>query len=168
MGHPFDGGSREAAGDHYGFSRCKRSPVREGGHRLKTGNNPPENRFAEGFLVSEEPGAFTVFICSVSDFKDRYDSEPYAPLAAVRFVRHSDGPAHQRVDFSVLDFPEAAAAALKRLRAQFAHPESGLRFGRACLQKGLSELGDALIESAAKIPDRQSGEVNAKALLPAL
>jgi hypothetical protein len=88
------------------------------------GKQPPKNRFVEGFLAGEEPGAFTVFLCSVSDFQDRFeDNEPYTPLVVKRFVRKSDGPAHQRVEYEVLDFQKIAADVLARVRDIAEGPE---------------------------------------------
>src|SRR4051794_37195703 len=50
------------------------------------GNEPLENRFEEGFLLSEDAGAFTVFICNVADFKDPGGfSEPHPALTTVHF-----------------------------------------------------------------------------------
>ncbi|MEP6667534.1 MAG: hypothetical protein ABJF10_00190 [Chthoniobacter sp.] len=89
------------------------------------GNRPPENRFVEGFLTGEEPeGGFTVFVCSVSDFQDGFGmSEPYPPLTTVRFVRKTDVPIHQRVDYEVLDFPKVAADVLARVRDVASGPQ---------------------------------------------
>jgi hypothetical protein len=146
----------------------------------QSGSNPPENRFAEGFLVSEEADAFTVFICSVSDFKDQFGmDEPYAPLTTVRFVRKDAGPAYEHVGYEVLGFDKASTAAMDRVRAQAAKTsmDGGLiwgrpvsqrarifAFARACLQKGLSETASALMMFAANIPDEQTGKADPRTL----
>lgn len=152
------------------------------GSWTQRGNQTPENRFVEGFLVREEPDAFTVFICSVSDFKDRFGSdEPHAPLTTVRFTRMTTGPAHKRVDFEVLDFKKVSSEVLDRVRVQSVQPLRGLQWGqplahrarivafaRACLQKDLSETASALLEIAANIPDEQTGKVEPQMLRDAL
>ena len=166
--------------DTLGFPDAKdRTYVRVAtGLSSQSGNHPPENTFAEGFLVGEEPGAFTVFICSVSDFKDRFGlSEPYAPLTTVRFVRESAGPAYKHVGYEALDFKNVTSEVLDRVRNQAANPEGGLQWGRpvayrarifsfarACLQTGLSEPASALMNLAANIPDEQTGKVNPRGL----
>jgi len=148
------------------------------GSWIKSGNNPPDNRFAEGFLVSEEADAFRVFICSVSDFKDPYGtSEPHAPLTTVRFVRKNTGPAYEHVGYEVLDFDKASSDALDRVRRQSAktggrlawgrpvsHRARIFSFARACLQKGRSETASALMGFAANIPEEQTGKTEPQRL----
>ena len=164
--------------DTLGFPDCKDLPyVRVAtGSWMKSGSNPPENRYVEGFLESEEAGAFTVFLCSVSDFKDRFGmDEPYAPLTTVRFVRKDTGPAYGHVGFEVLDFNKASSDALDRVRAQAAKTaeDGGLLWGRpvsqrarifafarAGLQKGLSETASTLMIFAANIRDEQTGKAD--------
>jgi hypothetical protein len=146
----------------------------------KTRNQPPQNQFVEGFLVGEGPKDFTVFICSVSDFKNPFErfgpgSSPYPELTTVRFVRKSAGPAYSTVDYEALDFAKAASEVLDHVRTQASGPESDGRlldgrpvshrvrifaFARACLQKGHADTGLALMNFAASIPDEQTGKVN--------
>lgn len=142
------------------------------------GNAPGQNRFEEGFLLSEDAGAFTVFLCSVADFADRGGfSEPHPALTTVHFVRVADGPAYKRVGYEVLDFKKASAAALERVRKQFPKDDGALQFGRllshrarifafgrACLQKGLSDTGFALLDFAARIPGRNGGKAEPRTL----
>lgn len=112
--------------DTLGFPNCRDLPyVRVAtGSSISSGNQPPENRFVEGFLLKEEPGAFTVFLCSVSDFQDRFAlDEPYAPLTVQRFLRKPDGPAHKRVDYQVLDFLHVAEQVLARVSEIARGPE---------------------------------------------
>ena len=141
----------------------------------KLGAQPEENRYVEGFVVQEDPSAFTVFICSVSYFDDWTElSEPYPALTTVRFVPKTSGPAYQRVGYEVLDFKAVAADVLERVRAQATTPRDGLQWGRrvshrvrifafarACLQRAdLLETGSTLMNLAANIPDEQTGEVD--------
>jgi hypothetical protein len=95
--------------DTLGFPDVKEAPyVRVAtGNYIVSGNQPPENQFVNGFLVSEDAEGFTVFLCSVADFQERFVRlESYPPLTTVHFVRKTHGPAHQRVDYEVLDFPK--------------------------------------------------------------
>ncbi len=145
----------------------------------KAGNQTPENRFVEGFLIEDERDSFTIFICSVPDFARRFSafSEPLQPLTNVRFLLKTDGPVHQRIEYKVLDFGKTASEVLERVRAQSAKSIDGLRWGkplshrarifafaRACLQKGFSEIATQLFEVAAKIPDEQTGKVGSGVL----
>jgi hypothetical protein len=145
---------------------------------IKRGNQPFENTFSEGFLAAEDADSFTVFVCSISDFKDRFEmwSEPHAPLTTVRFVRRATGESHNRVEYEVLDFEKVAADAVARVSLAAADPTYGLRWGRplshrarifafarACLQRGLSETASKLMNFAANIPDNQTGEVDPNA-----
>jgi hypothetical protein len=159
--------------DTLGFPSVKSLPyvrVATGAYQIINGG-PPENRYADGFLVSEDAKTFTVFVCSVSDFKDRSgSSEAYPPLQIAHFTRVSTGPEYKRVGYETLDFAKAASEALERATDQ-SKTEEGLRwgrpvshrariiaFGRACEEEGLEEAGAALMNLAAKIPDEQSGK----------
>lgn len=144
----------------------------------QVGNQPRENQFVEGFLVRDEPDAFTVFICSVSDFKNPFiSSGPYPELTTVRFVRKSQGPAYSCVDDEILDFKKVSSEVLDRVRKQASQPEPYFgppwgepishrarifAFARACLQKSLSETGSALMNITANISDNQSSKVSPK------
>ena len=151
------------------------------GSRGQVGNQTRENRFVEGFLVSADKEAFTIFICSVADFKDQFEflDEPYPALTTVRFVRTIAGPAYSRVDYGILDFKKVSSGVLERVRAQVSKrgPDGGLRWGRpvshrvrifafarACLQKGLAETGAALMNLAANIPEEQTNKVDSAML----
>jgi len=95
--------------DTLGFPDVKEAPyVRVAtGRWIKRGNQPPENRFSEGFLTAEDAESFTVFLCGVGDFHQRSDPfEPYPPPRTVHFVRKTDGPVHLRVNYEVIDFPK--------------------------------------------------------------
>jgi hypothetical protein len=134
------------------------------------------NRFVEGFLLSEEPEAFTVFLCSVSTFEESFGSdEPYAALTTVRFVRRPDGPVAERIGFEKVDFKEAALAALARVQQQIRADAYRLRFDRpasprarifafaqACRQKDLEEIAFALEEQASQIPNGQTGRKDSR------
>lgn len=181
---PVDWSNAVAWYDTLGFPDTKDLPyVRVAtGSFYQVGDNPPENRFVEGFLVDEEPDAFTVFICGVSYFKDwPDDSEPYPALTTVRLLRKTVGPAHQHVSYEVLNFKDVLAEVLERVREQALKPYNGLRYGqryghgvthrarifalaRACLQKGLSHTAPALLTLAANIPDEQTGKVDPRML----
>ncbi len=107
--------------DTLGFPDAKDLPyVRVAtGAWIKSENKPPENRFVEGFLVGEDAGGFTVFVCGVSHFKDHFGiDEPYPPLTAVHFVRRDSGPEHARVGFEKLDFAKVASEVFDRVRGQ--------------------------------------------------
>ncbi|HUB66702.1 MAG TPA: hypothetical protein VL981_04380 [Candidatus Methylacidiphilales bacterium] len=82
--------------DTLGYPDVKSLPyVRVATGRWTRRNNlPPENRFEEGFLVSEEPGAFTVFLCSVPGLETPWYTvdDPYPALTTVRFVRKTGAP----------------------------------------------------------------------------
>ncbi|MDQ3620901.1 MAG: hypothetical protein M3463_00195 [Verrucomicrobiota bacterium] len=175
---PVDWSNAVAWYDTLGFPDTKDLPyVRVAtGSFYQVGDNSPENRFVEGFLVDKEPDAFTVFICGVSYFKDwPNDSEPYPALTTVRFLRKTAGPAHQHVSYEVLNFKDVLAEVLERVREQALKPDDGLRYGqryghgvthrarifalaRACLQKNHSEPGLALMNFAANIADEQTGK----------
>ena len=126
-----------------------------------------KDTFQEGFLVNKDADSFTVFICNLPDLDDvrAWDpfSEPYAPLTTVRFVRKNTGPKYSRVGYEVLDFKATAAGILKRLQAHMQkQPFGGIHegrltleppvrifaIGRACLEKGLTDTGLALIQAA--------------------
>jgi len=149
------------------------------GHKM--GNQPWENSFVEGFLVSEDTASFTVFVCSVSESPSPGPEmfEPYAPLTTVRLVRKMDGPVEKQVNYEALDLKKVSAGALERLlqrNADKSFPEgAGARvamsggqpvphrarifaLGRACVQKGLTDTGAALMEFAANIPDFRTGK----------
>jgi hypothetical protein len=157
--------------DKLGFPDTKNLPyVRVAtGSWVRSENQPPENTFVEGFLVRDDSDAFSVFLCSATDFKGPFDmSRRYAPLTTVRFVRKDDGPAHERVGYEVLDFNKASSDALDRQRGQNLRGSENralvFAVGRACLQKGLTESGAEFINMAASIPEEQSGKVDPRTL----
>ncbi|WP_131989197.1 HEAT repeat domain-containing protein [Chthoniobacter flavus] len=185
--------------DTLGFPDVKDAPyVRVATDRwIKRGNQPPENRFVEGFLTGEDVDGFTVFLCSTGDFNRRPDPfEPYPPPRLIHFVRKTDGPVHLRVNYEVIDFPKvvgdlmAVVHDLKTGPKDFEAREKAFKgkypdlwpsfdfhggwpvpyrvrlfsFGRACQQKGLNEVAGELFDVVAKIPDEQTGEVDASSL----
>lgn len=140
------------------------------GWSTSVNGQPRVNRFVEGFLLSEEPKAFTVFVCSISLLEDRSESdEPYPALTTVRFVRRADGPEAERVGFEKVDLKVAAPAALARVQKHATADDHFLQWGRpshrarifafaqACRQKDLAEIAAALEEQAGQIADRQTG-----------
>jgi hypothetical protein len=44
------------------------------GLTTQEGDQPAENTFMEGFLLRQDDTSFTVFLCSVSDFKKKWES----------------------------------------------------------------------------------------------
>lgn len=142
------------------------------GQWTRSGNGPRIGRFVEGFLVQEDPDSFTVFLCSISDFKREWETpQSYQPLSTVRFVRNTRSPP-ERVDYETLDFNRVSLDALERVRAEskkemyqfqserpVAHRARIFAFARACLQKGVSETGSALMEIASQIPQPDTPEV---------
>ena len=165
--------------DTLGYPDAKELPyVRVAtGMWIQTGNQPRENQFVEGFLVREDDESFTVFLCNVSSLTSRRDDSgrrPYAALTTVRFVRKTSGPASEQVGYDLLDFPTVAEAVLDRVREQASRRDGFLldalgrpvthrarifAFARASLQKGLPDVGEALMDLAANIPIDQTGEV---------
>jgi hypothetical protein len=158
--------------DTLGFPDTKNLPyVRVAtGYWTQEGNKPRENQFVEGFLVRDEPDAFSVFICYVPDYKKLwFQGEPSPVVPMIRFVRKLDGPAYSRVDYEVLDLQKAAAETLQRVSDQAAKPDPFFSldwnrqtpgyqarvfaFGRACLQSGLSDTGFALMNFDANFID---------------
>lgn len=142
-----------------------------GGTKLE--NGPFQWSTEGGFLVSEDPSSFTVFVCELTDFESKYfqfvSKEPYLPLTTVRILKDE----HHRYD--VVDFKKAADDGLASMSKQVSRPfpedhltwgaivSNRLRIfalGRACLQKGLPEDGLALINIAANIPDEQTGQTD--------
>ncbi len=164
--------------DTLGYPDTKATPICAGsrlGSWIQTGGQTPENRFVEGFLVGKEPGAFTVYICSIADFKDRFSQlEPYPAMTTVHFVQKLTGPVYSHIDYEVLDFQKVSSEALDRVSKQASTPQKdggGLEWGhfvgtivrifafaRACMQS-LTETGSALMDFAANIPDEQNGKV---------
>jgi hypothetical protein len=154
------------------------------GRWSQSGNEPRENRFVEGFLVREDTASFTVFLCNVSSFASGFEvTQPYPPLATVRFARRTSGPAYQQVGYDVLDFRKVASEVLGRVRQQASssgrflldgygrpvtHRARIFAFARASLQQGLSDVGAALIDLAANIPIEQSGKAEPERLLEVL
>jgi hypothetical protein len=104
---------------------------------------------------------------------------PYSALNTVRFERKA-GSAVSQVSYEVLDFPQAVAASLERVRAQketpdglgsrgpVAHSVRIFALGRACLQKGLMQPGAALIHLTIPIPDGRAIKEGVDYLLPML
>ncbi len=167
--------------DTLGYPNAKDLPyVRVAtGRATKTGNQPFENSFVEGFLLGEEAGAFTVFIGSVSKFRSHWDEfEPYPPLTTERFVLKVTGPDYERVGYEILDFPKVAAEALERVKKRAPSRDiDGLRWGRpvshrvrifafarACAQKRLADTATTLEEIATNIPQEQTGNVEPERL----
>ncbi len=166
--------------DALGYPDAKALPyvrVATGSYTI-SGNQPPQNSYVEGFLLQDAPEAFSVFVCSVATFKKPFPVyEPYPSLTTVRFIRKTNVPAHQRVDYEVLDFKAAAQEALERLRAipqdrahelawgqPVTHRARTFALARACQQKGLEETASALFDFAAHIRDQQTGQVEPEKL----
>jgi hypothetical protein len=161
--------------DTLGFPNARDLPyVRVAtGQWTQSGNGPRIGRFMEGFLVKDEPDAFTVFLCSISDFKRESEGpQPYESLSTVRFVRKTGGAPPERIDYEALDFNPVSLEALDRVRTEsktemyklaseqpVAHRARIFAFARACLQKDLSETGSALMEITSQITEKDTPEV---------
>jgi hypothetical protein len=135
------------------------------------GNGPKKNTFVEGFLLSDDSVEFTVFLCSIPDFKGDYSNErDDPPFTIARFKRKSGGEEYERIAYEILDFKQTASEALKRVREHSTKLNSRLLLGfpvspltrifgfaRAAAQKDLPEMADALMEIAAGISVPRSG-----------
>jgi hypothetical protein len=130
------------------------------GDWLQHGSKAPENRIQYGFLLEEKRNSFRVLSLDLE--VQKFEKTP------------PNTPAHQQVDFGVLDLGKEAAVLLENL-GEAANKEKkpgkrmGIIFGPnlsertevfllawACSRRGLDEMGASPLKSASNL--RRSGE----------
>ncbi|MGH8048759.1 MAG: hypothetical protein ACREKL_16080, partial [Chthoniobacterales bacterium] len=145
------------------------------GSWIAVGDKPPENRYAKGFLVSDDGATFRVFVCGVAEKYGRAalfgEEEPCEQLEVIKFERKTDEPKYKRVYYERLDLRKEADAARERVRKvspddlhwgrPMGHRVRLFAFGRECLRNGLTAQGDSFMQLAAGISDEQTGKVRA-------
>ena len=135
------------------------------GNWNRHGDDPPQNRYVRGFLLADAGDTFRVL---------------HMDLSVQTYTRTGPGVSeHQRVHFTELDLQKEAEALLANLKRIHSSEERDhwRRFGarlsersevfilaRACAAKGHDRIARQLLDFAAAMPERRTGEPPKKTL----